>query len=169
MEPHRGWRPPKRVVASTASASSAAPASASPMSHPGFVSRDVVEHDHMTAPTAPSASVLLPGALREHASHTAPVAHVHFARFVLARAPTAAGDTLISAGNDGCVVLWNCAHGAEPPVLLRKIAHGAKPNWVATSSVDCCAGGEGGGGGGWGRVYVADTSSDITVYDVPLA
>ena len=103
------------------------------------------------------------------ATHTAPVAHVHFARFVLARAPTAAGDTLISAGNDGCVVLWNCAHGAEPPVLLRKIAHGAKPNWVATSSVDCCAGGEGGGGGGWGRVYVADTSSDITVYDVPLA
>ena len=74
MEPHRGWRPPKRVVASTASASSAAPASASPMSHPGFVSHDVVEHDHMTAPTAPSASVLLPGALREHASHTAPVA-----------------------------------------------------------------------------------------------
>ena len=98
------------------------------------------------------------------ATHSAPVAHVHFARFDVPCAT--AGDTLVSAGNDGVVVLWNVAHEAEPPLLLRRIVHGAKPNWVATSAAPT---GPADGSAPCGRVYVADTSSEVTVYDVPLA
>ena len=110
-------------------------------------------------------------------AHAAAVASVHFARFRLAPphsdtgvlGDATAGATLISAGNDGHIVLWHVPCTAEgnadddvaaddtdaPPVVLDTISHGLKPNWVATSSK-----------AGSRHLFVADTSNELSVYSL---
>ena len=115
-------------------------------------------------------------------AHAAAAASVHFARFRLApphsdtcdsytgaQGDATAGATLISAGNDGQIVLWHIPCTAEdhadddvaaddtdaPPVVLDTIAHGLKPNWVATSSAT-----------GSRHLFVADTSNELSVYSL---
>ena len=110
-------------------------------------------------------------------AHAAAAASVHFARFQLApphsdlgtQGDPTAGATLISAGNDGHIVLWHVPCTAEgdaadddaedgtdaPPVVLDTISHGLKPNWLATAS-----------GVGSRQVFVADTSSALSVYSL---
>jgi WD40 repeat protein len=105
----------------------------------------------------------------------------------------AAQDRLLcTAGNDGRLVFWDlgsilCGEKANDPMLsffsnhtrpcdnvvtewddhqprtLFAIAHGKKPNWLVSSGSHCCA------EAFPSSVFVADVSSDITVYTIPTS
>lgn len=96
--------------------------------------------------------------------------HVSFPRFSLPASSSSEGDAaaayppLLSAGNDGSVVLWDWgAHVAGAARCARVAARGkcgGAVNWAASS------GGGGTGGEGPPKVYVATTSNRLHVFAV---
>ena len=107
----------------------------------------------LDAPSAPRARTAW--ALgRAAGGHRACVAHAAFPAF------GAGAPLLLSAGNDGRALLWDwgayVAGDAAAPRVAAEAAHGAKVNWAATGAAPAA------------RLFLADTSRQLAVYDVRL-
>ena len=91
---------------------------------------------------------------RAAGGHTASASHVAFPAFA------DGAPLLLSAGNDGAALLWDwgayVAGDAPAPTVAARTLHGTKVNWAASAAAPTP------------RLFIADTSHQLAVYDVRL-